>query len=289
MRLKNRSLFKPQAKREHKIEAKGDETNVYLYDEISWLGIQTDVFVRDLNEIKSKTIHLHINSPGGSVFDGVTIYNAIRQHKAKFITHIDGLAASIASIIAIAGDEVRISKNAFFMIHEPYSMVIGGAEELRKEADLIDKVAGTIVSTYATKTGKTEDEIREWMRAETWFTGDEAVENGFADAIDETDKDKKMQVQLFDLSAFANVPDALLTGQKAEPTVRETERLLRDAGFSDKRAKEILSKGFADEGKRDVSPEPEKPKERDVPRDKVAELLARAELVAPTINDDEAA
>ena len=100
MRLNNRSLFKPRAKNSYRIEnkASADESTVYIYDEIGWFGILAEQFIKDFNAIKSNTIHVRINSPGGSVFDGSSIYNAIKQHKSTTIVHIDGLAASIASI-----------------------------------------------------------------------------------------------------------------------------------------------------------------------------------------------
>jgi len=287
----HRSLFKPIARHEYKIENKVDESTVYLYDEISFFGIDSEQFVKDFNAITAKTIHLRVNSPGGAVFDGLSIYNMIEQHKSRVIAHIDGLCASIASVIVMAADEVRMSENAFLMIHKPWAIIAGGADELRREADLIDKIGGSIVKSYMDKTGKTEDEIKSMMEVETWMTAQEALDGKFIDAIDKNEKQKKAQVPTFDLSAFANVPDALKE-KRGEPTIRDTERILRDAGFSDKKAKEILAKGYA-EGTREAEPapepvakvipiqrevEPEKPK-----KDRVADLLTRAEILAPTI------
>jgi len=305
MRISNRSPFKPQAKRGYRIEAKGkqDETTVYLYDEIGWFGISAEDFVKDLNKIQSETIHLRVNSPGGSVFDGTTIYNAIKQHKSKFIAHVDGLAASIASVIVMGADEIQMAENAFMMIHEPWSIVIGNAEGMRAEANLLDKVRDTIAKTYLNKSGLERDKINELMNAETWFTAQEAVDAGFADSIYEETLEKD-EVTLFDLSVFAKVPQELQQG-KSMPTAREVEHILRDAGFTQKQAKTILAAGYdgvqrdvADnidqpevdvEVQRDVEPKLEAPKEerRDVvvsekPKDRIAQLLIRAETVAPS-------
>lgn len=240
MRLKNRSFFNPKINGLYRIKNKAEEATVYIYDEISWFGVQAEQFVKDLNNIKAKKIHLRVNSPGGSVFDGTSIYNAVKQHPASVIAHVDGLAASIASVIIMAADEVHMSENAFLMIHEPFSFVIGNADDMRHEADLLDKVGGTIMQTYMDKTGKGEDEIKDMMAKETWFTAQEASDMGFCDHVDKETKEKA-QLVLFDLSVFANVPDTLK--ENRQPTARDLERVLRDAGCSAKQAKSILSKG----------------------------------------------
>ena len=300
MRIKNRSIFKPRAHGSYKITAgKKDEAIVYLYDEISWFGIQAEQFVKDFNAIESKTIHLRVNSPGGSVFDGTAIFNVIKQHSSKVIAYIDGLAASIASVIVMAADEVRAGQNAFFMIHEPWSIVIGDAEMMRAEADLLEKVSGTLVKAYTDKSGLSDEEVHDYMAKETWFTAQEALDAGFVDVIEEqeSEEDAKAKITLFDLSAFANVPDGLMADRQP-PTERELERILRDAGCSAKQSKEILAKGLP-EDLRDVDSEEtlsadvddqrdvDDPAQRDVeppqaPRDPTADLLMRAEIEAPS-------
>ena len=251
MRIQNRSPFKPHSlKQRYRVEARADEATVYLYDEIGWFGIAADDFVKDLNGIKAGTIHLRVNSPGGSVFDGTTIYNAIKQHKSKVIAHVDGLAASIASIIVMGADEVRMAENAFLMIHEPWSIVMGNADDMRHEAELLDKVRGTIAKTYQNKSGKDEAEVLAMMEKETWFTAQEAVEAGFADTIyDQTLE--KAEVTLFDLSVFSKVPDQLLFSAGL-PTARELERVLKNSGCTQKQAKAILAAGY-DGVQRDVA------------------------------------
>jgi len=296
MRLQ-RSPFKPRAKSGYKIENKtAAEATVYLYDEIGWFGISAEQFVKDLNAITAKTINIRINSPGGSVFDGTALFNAIKQHKSKTVTHIDGLAASISSVIALASGEVRMAENAFLMIHNPWSIVIGNADTMREEADLLDKVGGTIAKAYMDKTGKDKAEIKDLMAAETWMTAEEALEMGFIDVIEESEKDEEAKATLFDLSVFANVPDSLKESRPI-PTARDLEKALRDVGISQKQAKVILAEGL--EGyQRDVDnsaePEPEEKKvqrdvesatQRDVEeskpkKDRTAELLIRAEMIA---------
>ena len=275
---------RPHKPVENRIDAKaGGAQTLYIYDEISWWGVNAEDFVKELNKSDAEEIHIRINSPGGAVFDGTSIYNAIKRHKSKTVIHIDGLAASIASVIAMAGDEVRMSENAFFMIHEPWSVVIGDSQMMRDEADLLDKVSGTILNTYTKKTGKTDDEIKSWMQAETWFTAQEAKDAGFIDLIDD-DQEQKAKASLFDLSVYANVPEELKE-VKTKPAAKDLERILRDAGCSRKEARAILAKGLSGylcdaDDPTDATPcdaEPDPPK----PIDKATELLVRAEKMAP--------
>ncbi len=241
------------------------EAEILLYDEISWWGITAEAFKRELDAITVGTINLRINSPGGDVFDALAIYNAVREHPARVITHIDGVAASMASVVALAGDEVRMAENAFLMIHDPWALVIGNSTDLRQEADLLDKVAGSLHMAYEQKTGKSRSDIDAWMKAETWFTGEEARAAGFVDEVITTAKDEKLAA-LFDLSIFAHVPDVLRdTPEPHEPTARDLERALRDVGLSQIAAKQYIAAGRAaalpqrdagEAGERDVTPEP---------------------------------
>jgi ATP-dependent Clp endopeptidase proteolytic subunit ClpP len=226
---------------------------ILLYDEISWWGVTVEAFKRELDAITVPTINLRINSPGGDIFDSLAIYNALRDHPAHIVSHIDGLAASMASVIALAGDEVRMAENAFYMVHNPWVMVIGNADDLRKEADLLEKVTGSLVMAYAEKTGKGTDEIGAWMDSETWFTAADALDAGFVDAVVVKDKaDDLAAAASFDLAIFGNVPDALLEEQRADPTIRDLERALRDAGLSQIAAKQYIAAGRAAASRRDV-------------------------------------
>lgn len=228
----------------YSVEAKagGKEADVFIYDTVGIWGVSANEFVKDLNAIDAKTINLRINSPGGNVFDGVAIYNALKKHDAKVITHIEALAASIASIIALAGDEVQIADNAFYMIHNPYTWAVGDAASMRKTAGMLDKVTDSLIKTYTNKTGKTSGEIRQLMDDETWFTAEEAKADGFADII----TDEEVVEAAFDLSVFNNVPQQVYNTLNAtKPSTRKLEHALREVGgLSKADAKAVVAKGY---------------------------------------------
>lgn len=201
--------------RKFEVVAKTDtnEVDIFLYDAIVsseaeaewWGGVAPESFVKAVYAVdKNTTINLRINSPGGSVFAARSMEQALRDHKGKVIVHIDGLAASAATFIAMAGDEVIMSKGALFMIHKAWTGLWGNADDLRKEAELLDKIDGTLADTYADKTGKSVDQVAAWMAAETWFTSAEALEQGFATSIAESEA----KAGAWNLSAYANAPKA---------------------------------------------------------------------------------
>lgn len=168
------------------MEKTGDgETTIHLYDEIGAFGAGSKEFLADLGKLAGQHIHLRINSPGGSVVEGTAIYNALRRHEGGLTVHIDSLAASMASVIAMSGNPVYIADNALLMIHNPWTVSMGDSDQLRKEADLLDKLKSTLVNAYKRKSGMEEEEIRSMMDAETWLDAVEAVALGFADAIEE--------------------------------------------------------------------------------------------------------
>jgi ATP-dependent Clp protease protease subunit len=240
MRFKNRSPFR-RSSSGLVIENGADEANIMVYDEIGFFGVSAREFVPQLKDISARTIHLHVNSPGGDVMDGLAIANALREHSARVVTHIDALAASIASVIALAGDYVRMADNAFLMIHNPYMLAIGNATELRKGADLLDKIGGSIVNEYVKKSGASADEMKTLMDAETWFTAAEAKAQGLIDAIDnESDEPTNM----YDLSIYTKAPAALLAREPDEPTLRELEQAVRDAGLSRSQARQLVAAGM---------------------------------------------
>lgn len=257
---RGRSLFQHKP-RSIVSQAKDDEAEIVLYDEISDWGVTAEGFRQELEAITAKTIHLRINSPGGSVFDALAMFNSLRAHPAHVVSHIDGLAASAATVVALGGNEVRIAANAFFMIHDPWLWTAGNAAQLRKDADLLDKLGGSIVDTYVAKTEATVADVKAWMEAETWFTAAEAVEAGFADALDTTEEEDDLAAAaaaLFDLSIYSHVPDALRArgSEPTEPTTRDLERALRDAGLSRSEAARMVA---AREGLRDAAPVPKAP------------------------------
>lgn len=202
-----------------KASTKKDEAEILIYDEIgkSFFGDGVDAkqLVQDLAGLTAKKLRVRINSAGGSVFDGLAIYNALREHDAQVVTHVEGVAASIASVIALAGDEVKMADNALFMIHNPHGFQGGNAADMREFADLLDKVGGSLAGIYAEHSGQDIDEIHALMDAETWFTAEEAKAAGFVTAIT---KGKKIEARA-DLSAFKNVPAALKAEAPVVPAV----------------------------------------------------------------------
>ena len=232
-----KSLDKPDW---YKIEAKAesDAAEILIYDIVGWPFIEADTFVRDLSTISAKTITVRINSPGGDVFDGTAIFNALKNHPARIVTRIEGLAASIASIIALAGDEVQAHANTMFMIHNSWAVGIGDQHALRETADILAKIDSNILDVYYAKTGHGKKELKQMMNDETWFTAKEAEERGFVDTIIETQASAQAR---FDLSMFANVPEDMTARASGgrDLTQREIERALRDAGASRSFAKSV--------------------------------------------------
>jgi enoyl-CoA hydratase/carnithine racemase len=170
------------------------------------------------------------------VFDGTAIYNALLRHPAKVNVQIDGLAASMASIIALAGDTVEMAENAFFMIHNPWSVVVGDSEDMRKEADILDKLSETAVKTYTRNSKLSEDDVRAAMSAETWYSADEAKKAGFIDSVFTGSEPES----LFDLSVFAHAPDGMSATHEHKADARGLEAILREVGMSKKEAKDYI-------------------------------------------------
>ncbi len=186
-------------------ETHGDAAHIYLYDVIdAWFGVSAQMMVDALKSASGKTVHLHINSPGGDVFESVAMATAIAAHDGDVIAHIDGVAASAATRVALAAKEVRIAESGLMMIHNSWTIAWGNSEEIRKTADLLDKVDTGIVADYTRKTGASEQQVRDWMAAETWFTAQEALDNKFVDAIDATTQGAANKA--WDLSAYQNAP-----------------------------------------------------------------------------------
>ncbi len=199
------------------------EAEIILYGDIgdSWFGgITAKEFADDLKALgKVNVINLRINSPGGDVFQGLTIYRLLVDHPAKIVAHIDGLAASIASVIAMAATDIRISEAGFLMVHNAWGVAIGNAEEMRTMASLLDKTTGSIRDVYVARTGNTADAVRAWMDGETWFSASEAVASGFADTV----VDNLRIAARVDLSKhrFANLPTAMSAATPNADAVRE--------------------------------------------------------------------
>jgi ATP-dependent protease ClpP protease subunit len=172
-----------------KVFARGPAAaEVEIYEPIgqNWYGdgLTAAKFRTDLKALGDvKDISVRINSPGGEVFDGFSIYNALKEHPAKVTVYIDGLAASIASVIAMAGDAVYMGEGAMFMVHSPWTLAMGDAEDMRQTADMLDKIAVGLVDAYVAGTNQPREVVDGWMAGETWFTRDEAIAMGLADGI----------------------------------------------------------------------------------------------------------
>ena len=193
------------------IQAKtADTAEISIYDEIGGWGISAQQFAKDFKALGNnlKQINLHIHSPGGDVFDGIAIYNLLKNHPSNKTVTIDGLAASMASVIAMAGTEIIMPENAMMMIHKPWGVQGGDADDMRKYADLLDKVEDTLIPAYAAKTGKSAEELAEMLAAETWLNGKECVEHGFADKLAEPVK-AMAQLQSKRLGDYNNMPKAI--------------------------------------------------------------------------------
>lgn len=176
---------------------------VLIYDYIGRDGVTAKQVIKSLATIDEGDVHIRINSPGGSVFEGMAIFNAIRRQGNRIVTHIDGLAASMGSVIALAGDEVRMAGNALMMIHNPWSLAIGDSEDMRREAELLDKIKKQIVDIYMERSGAARSDVEALMDLETWFDSEEASEFDF---VDEVEGDRDAQAS-FDLSVFQRVPE----------------------------------------------------------------------------------
>ncbi len=189
------------------IRARGTGAEVAIYDEIGAYGVSAKGFLAELGALPDGTpVDLRLNSPGGSVFDAVAIYNALKRHEGTVTVWIDGIAASAASYIAMAGDEIVMPENAFLMIHDPSGLAMGTAGDMRAMAEALDKIAGSLVRGYAAKSGKPDDEIAALMAAETWFDAGDAVAAGFADRL----ADPVRMAARFDIGRFRNAPPDLV-------------------------------------------------------------------------------
>lgn len=239
------------------IAAQGTDqaAEMFIYGDIGgWFdGVTAEDIAKELAAIEASDISVNINSGGGVVFDGIAIYNALAQHSARITVNITGLAASIASVIAMAGDEIRIFEGAHIMVHKPWSFAIGDALSMRKEADILDSLEKGILDIYEARTGKDRQELETMIAAETWLKGQDAVDAGFADVMVPGKKKNPTKSNL--LNFFQNAPLDLVSAGESLPEIREFERLLRDGeGLSHSKAKRISA--LAARVRRDGVPQP---------------------------------
>ena len=209
---------------------KDGEVELSLYDEIGSFGIGAKEFIAELKEHKDQHIHLRINSPGGEIVEGSAIYNALTRHKGGLTVHIDALAASMASVIAMSGDPVYMADNALLMIHNPWTLAAGEAKDLRKQADLLDTMKSNLIRAYQKKSGMEEKAIAKLMDEETWLDAVEAVALGFVDAIEDgipaaaSAKEMRARFDNFAKAKMQNtvISEAEVSAPAADPVVEET-------------------------------------------------------------------
>ena len=174
---------------------------VYIFNEIGAYGITAQDFISEMKEYKDTPVNLRINCIGGDVFDGMAMYNIIKKREAKTTAYIEGIAASMGSVIALAADEVVMAENSLFMIHNAWGGAMGEAEDMRKTASVLEKISGEIASIYKRKTRLSLDRITDMMDEETWLNAEEAYELGFIDSISDSIK----VAAKYDVSKFKNI------------------------------------------------------------------------------------
>lgn len=217
------------------LRGEGTETlELDIYDVIGESFFSEGVTAQDVRRrLKqsqdAKTIRVRINSVGGDIVDGLAIHNLLAEHAARVEVDVDGLAASMASVIAMAGDEIRMFPASFMMVHNPWGFAIGEADDMRAHADLLDKMGDTLIGIYAKRTGNESDAVRQMMADETWMTGPEAVAAGFADKINEKPKKQsKAALHAFAMaraSGFSRLPEEIASATKSEPQPQQTAQL----------------------------------------------------------------
>lgn len=210
--------------------AMAEEATVYIYDEIGFWGTSATGFVDQLNAITAPKLSIRINSPGGEVFDGVAIHSALMASKAHVTVFIDGLAASAASFIAMAGDRIVMARHATMMIHDASGLCWGNPADMAAMGGLLGKLSDNIADMYSLQAGGTVAEWRERMQAETWYTGQEALAAGLVDEITSPDEEdapedeprNRLSLAAFNFSGRASAPAPDITPQQEEESSAES-------------------------------------------------------------------
>ena len=182
-------------------KASTESVDVYLFNEIGMWGVTAQDFINDIKEYKGQSMNLHINCVGGDVFEGMAIYNVLLKRTQKTTIYIEGIAASMGSIIALAGDEVIMSENSLYMIHNAWGGTMGEASDMRKYANILEKLSNESADIYVKKTGLSIEEVKDMMNEETWMNAEEALEFGFIDSVSDAVK----VAAKVDVSKFKNI------------------------------------------------------------------------------------
>lgn len=244
----------------YRVQAKkGKVAEVFIYDEIGrnffGEGMSAEQFIKDLKALDLQAgdeLDVRVNSPGGNVFEGVAIHNYLRTLKSKVVVIVDGIAASIASVIAMAGDRIEMPQNAMMFIHNPWMFALGDAQAMRKAAADLDQVRESMASSYLRRIDKKVDRaaLYAMLDAETWLTAEEAVEKGFADAVSEPVR--MAALGQFDLSKYGfKVPQQIAAARQSR--VRQREKVVAERTLYQVEKVSVEATAFAKKFMREVS------------------------------------
>jgi ATP-dependent protease ClpP protease subunit len=200
----------PARARRQRMTAAGTSATVYVYDEIGYWGITAADFVPALDSLDATRIELRVNSPGGDVYEGIAIYEALLRHPAEVVAHVDGLAASIATVILAAADTVVMAPTADLMIHDAWSATVGDEADHLAAAAVLSQVSDNIASIYARRAGGEAKGWRKTMKAERWYTAAEAVDAGLADRVRDDDQGDDVEADL--AAALTGIGPSLRAG-----------------------------------------------------------------------------
>ena len=208
-------------KKFYSLYSEGKEAELYIFGDITswpWDEKDRDAYgiVKELQELDVDSINVHINSYGGDVSEGLAIYNTLKNSKAKITTICDGFACSAASVIFMAGDERIVNEASLLMIHNPWTYACGNAEEFRKQAEDLDKIAQASINAYVSKVNITESEVKQLLSNETWLTAQECLDMGFATAINESDDGNGVNQSAFRVIRNKLMATPRIAEQKAE-------------------------------------------------------------------------
>jgi ATP-dependent Clp endopeptidase proteolytic subunit ClpP len=274
----------------------GQTVEIAIYDVVGDLGEAGGVTAKDVlgalgEASQAQEVNVRINSAGGSVTEGFAIYNALRERSdagSKVKVRIDGLAASIASVIAMAGDEVEIAENAFVMIHNPFALIEGESDELRKMAEHLDDVSESMLGIYADRTGLSTEKLSAMCDAETWLSASEALELGFVDKV--AKRSRAQALALYDFSRFRAVPEVLAKFTASPPASNKDPQMAAkdEDDTKDKKIAELKEKLEAAEKERDelkdkLKAKAEKKDDSDDDGDEDEDSEAKARVIAAAV------
>ena len=219
--------------RDFRAESEGESGKIYLYDVIDpWWGVSAADVVRALDGMGGRPVDLYINSPGGDVFEARAIYSRLKAYSGAVSAHIDGLAASAATTVAMGASERSMTDGAFFMIHNSWTLAFGDKNDFKKTAGLLDQIDGAIAKDYMRATGLSAEEIATMMDEETWLSAESAKAHGLIDTV--AGEGGAKNLKNWNLSAYQNVPKAITEPQSEQIEQPDRGKLLRYLDMLDK-------------------------------------------------------